>query len=176
MGHQPIVYDTKLRHKGELDDHGIESAIVSFNNKETITEALRSTGLLRYFEDETDSPCSSSTDIPSEISHSRMRIFGSEAMRNNPGLDWNKSKLISEKFLEPRELTGLDLVFVDDNCENCDDVRDGEGTRGAEVIHVEGGRGMTKGEMTAVLAWAELTRRVDEDEEPAGRTVYRTNF
>ena len=53
MGGSARLEELKTMFSQLSDDHGIESAIVSFNNKETITEALRSTGLLRYFEDET---------------------------------------------------------------------------------------------------------------------------
>ena len=77
-----------------------------------------------------------------------MQVYGFEQYNDN----CPKSRVIKEQVLQPLDLEGSDLLFVDDDRKNVEEVK--RQLEGVEVIHVKQRAGMVEDECIAALAWA----------------------
>lgn len=79
------------------------------------------------------------------------RVFGREDIEKHSMLHGRKSVLIRKLLVEPFGLRAEDVMLVDDEDDNCDDLR--KRLAGSATVFVRGRSGMVPEEMAEVSAW-----------------------
>ena len=117
-----------------LTDEKVAIAVVSFNSKDVVEKALRSTKLLKFI---------------AKNNQGRPLIFGYEIYDDYAAAA--KSDVIKNIILPAVGIERTNFVcFLDDLADNCSDVR--ESLEGAKVIHIKS-NGLNAEHMKEVLRW-----------------------